>query len=104
MEIKGKVVAIMPEQVVSEKFKKREIVVATGDTYPQEIVMQLTQDKCSLADKLTIGGAVTAHINLKGKKYTNKTTGADAWFNSIEIWKIDIEPVTSSVTSNELDF
>lgn len=104
MEIKGKVVAIMPEQVVSDKFKKREIVIATNDTYPQEIVMQFTQDKCDLANKLTIGGAVTAHINLKGKKYTNKTTGADAWFSSIEIWKIDIEPVTSSVTSNELDF
>lgn len=104
MEIKGKIVAIMPEQVVSDKFKKREIVVATGDTYPQEIIMQFTQDKCDIANKLTIGGTVTAHINLKGKKYTNKTTGADAWFNSIEIWKVDIEPVTSAVTADELDF
>jgi single-strand DNA-binding protein len=104
MEINGKIVAIMPEQVISDKFCKREIVIETSGEYPQQIVCQAVQDRCSMLDKYQVGQKVTAHINLRGKKYTNKTTGADAWFNSVEVWKIDAEPVSSSVSSDDLDF
>ena len=109
MEVQGKVSAIMAEQVISEKFKKREFVIETGDTYPQSILVQLVQDKCYLADKLTIGGNVTAHVNLKGKKFTRQD-GSDGYFNSIEVWKIDIanapteEPKKEAISDDNLPF
>jgi single-strand DNA-binding protein len=89
MEIKGKVIAIMPEQVISDKFKKREFVVETSDNYPQKIKMQFVNDKCYLGEKLIIGGEVTAYINLKGREYTKKDGGID-YILSAECWKITV--------------
>ena len=37
MEVKGTNKAIFAEQVISDKFRKREFVLTTNDKYPQEI-------------------------------------------------------------------
>jgi hypothetical protein len=95
-EIKGKIVVINETQVVSDKFQKREFVVETSEQYPQFIPMQFTQDKCDVLDVYRVGQTVTAHINIRGKKYTNKTTGADGYFLSLECWKLSAEPVSST--------
>jgi hypothetical protein len=89
MEIKGTVKVIGETQQVSDKFKKREIVVTTENgEYPQHITLQFTQDKCNLVDKLVKGADATFHINLRGKEYQTKQ-GETKYFNSIECWKID---------------
>jgi len=98
-EIKGKILVINDTQVVSEKFQKREFVVETAEQYPQFIPMQFTQDKCDVLDKYNVGQTVTAHINIRGKKYTNKTTGADGYFLSLECWRLEAEPVSSTPDS-----
>lgn len=87
MNIQGKIKVVMSEQVISDKFKKREFVVTTNDTYPQDILIQLTQDKCSLLDGFKAGDGVDVSINLRGKEYTGKD-GVVRYFNSIEAWKI----------------
>ena len=46
MEVSGKLTVINATQVISEKFSKRTFVVETADQYPQQIELQLTQDKC----------------------------------------------------------
>ncbi len=45
MEVTGNITQIFEEQVISEKFKKREFVITTNEQYPQEIIIQLTQDR-----------------------------------------------------------
>jgi hypothetical protein len=88
MQIQGKIKLINPEQVVSDKFKKREIVVETADQYPQAILIQFTQDKCSILDKYAVGQEVTVHINLRGREWT-APDGVVKYFNTIEGWRIE---------------
>jgi hypothetical protein len=89
MQVAGKIVAIMPTQVVSEKFSKREFVVETPDQYPQQILFQLTQDKCSILDGLQVGQEVDVHLNIRGRSWQNPQ-GETKYFNTLEAWKIDV--------------
>jgi len=85
-EIKGELVAILDEQVVSDKFKKREFVIQTADQYPQVIKFQLTQDRCGMIESYRKGETITVNFDVKGKEYVkgNETM----YFNSLEAWKI----------------
>jgi len=92
MEVSGKVKLVNATQVVSDKFSKRTLVVVTSDTYPQEIEVQFTQDKCSLLDGIRPGQEVTIGVNLRGRMWTNPQ-GEEKYFNTIEGWKIDAPQV-----------
>lgn len=88
MTIKGKIKVINQTEQVSEKFSKREFVVTTDDMYPQDILIQFTQDKCRLLDLFKVDDNVEVAYNLKGKEYTDKN-GKVRYFTSIEGWKIN---------------
>ena len=108
MEVTGKIKMINPTQVVSDKFSKREFVVTTNETYPQDLMMQITQDKCSLLDIFKVGENVNVSINLRGREWINPQ-GEAKYFNTIEAWKISkletIENQDAPVdTSNDLPF
>ena len=91
MKITGKIKLIGETEQVSDKFKKRELVVTTYDnpTYPQHISLQCTNDKVVMLDNLSIGSEVTAHVNLRGKEWKSPT-GEVKYFNTIECWKLDV--------------
>jgi len=95
MNVEGKVYKIGDIEQISAKFKKREIVIKTEGDYPQFIGCQLTQDKCTLGDLLTIGQQVNASINLRGREWVSPKDGQVKFFNTIEIWKIDAEEMGS---------
>lgn len=88
MKIEGKLKVKNDTQVVSEKFSKREFVITTSGEYPQDILLQLTQDKCSLLDSINIGDTIEAGYNLKGREWKTPT-GEVKYFNTIEVWKIN---------------
>ena len=100
MEIKGKVAFIGEKQQVSDKFAKREFVLETAEQYPQQILIQATNERCGILDKLTLGQEVTASINLRGRKWTDKD-GNDKYFNTIEAWKINFGEVTNPTPTPE---
>jgi hypothetical protein len=101
MQVKGKIVAIMPTQVLSEKFSKREFVVETPDQYPQQILFQLTQDKCTLLDTLKVGQEVDVHLNIRGRSWTNPQ-GENKYFNTLEAWKIDVLGATAQAQPKQV--
>jgi Domain of unknown function (DUF3127) len=77
------------EQVVSEKFRKREFVITDSSSqYPQYISFQLTQDKCPLLDSYNIGDEITVHFNLRGREWKSPQ-GEIKYFNSLEAWRIE---------------
>jgi len=85
---------------VSDKFKKREFVLTIGATepYPQHVLMQLTQDKCSLIDNYKVGDSIDVSFNLRGREW-NSPQGETKYFNTIEAWRI--EKAGAIKTSNE---
>ena len=73
---------------VSESFSKREFVVTVVDgAFSNDILIQLTKDKCSLLDALNIGDMLEVEINLSGKCWINPQ-GEEKYFNSLNAWKI----------------
>jgi hypothetical protein len=88
-KLKGVVKVVNPTQQVSEKFSKRIFVITDNSSmYPQDIILQLQKDKCSLADGLNVGDEVNVFYNLRGRLWTDPN-GVDKYFNTLECWKID---------------
>jgi len=90
MELKVKIYKIKDEQVVSDKFKKREFVVNTDlDTeYPQRIQLEFIQDKCEFLNGYKVDDIVTVHINIKGREWFNPE-GKAIYFNTLQAWRIE---------------
>ena len=91
MELKCKVLRIGQTEQVSDKFKKRELIVeyAENPTYPQTIKFEASQDKCSILDALKAGDEINLSFNLNGREWTNDA-GRVQVFNTLSIWKFDV--------------
>jgi hypothetical protein len=87
-KLTGTVKVINPTQVISEKFSKREFVIETQDQYPQLVIFQATQDKCSLLDNVQQSCQVEVSFNLRGKEWTSPA-GEVKYFNTLEAWRIE---------------
>ena len=104
MEVKGTIKAIFAEQVISDKFRKREFVLTTNDKYPQDVLFQLTQGNTDLIDTIRVGEEVEVKFNLRGKEYTNKE-GKVSYFTSLECWQVSIQqgtPVAKPMTATQI--
>jgi hypothetical protein len=97
-EVNGVIKSIGDIQQISEKFKKRELVIKTNEDYPQDLLFELTQSNCELLDNLVVGQTVNASFNLRGKEYQKKDGSGLCYFNSLQIWKINL--VGSEETKN----
>lgn len=74
---------------VTEKFSKREFVVSENSSmYPQEIIFQAAQDKCSMLDGFTEGEQVEVSFNLRGREWTSPQ-GEVKYFNTLDAWRIE---------------
>ena len=85
----GKIKVKKDEQVISEKFKKREFVVTDESSqFPQDIMFQLTQDRTALLDSFNPGDEVSVFFNLRGREWTSPQ-GEVKYFNTLDAWKIE---------------
>lgn len=94
MEIKGIIYKVGEVQQVTDKFKKREVMLKTeaSSQYPQHIKVQFSQDKCDLANGLVPDQEVTFQCNLRGKLYTDKN-GNENCITNLEVWKVEAAQV-----------
>lgn len=88
-KLTGTLKVLNPTIQVSEKFSKREFVVTESSSmYPQDILFQLTQDKCSLLDGFNVNDQLEVSFNLRGREWTSPQ-GEVKYFNSLDAWRID---------------
>jgi translation initiation factor IF-3 len=97
MEVVGKVHLVNAETKVSDSFKKRELVIATDEQYPQFISINFVQDKCDLLNEVKKGQDVKVGINLRGREWVNPQ-GESKYFNDIQGWRV--EKQTASTTAD----
>ena len=85
MEIRGTVIAIGETQQVTEKFKKRDLIVeyAENPTYPEQVKFEATQASCDKLDELRAGDDITVHFNLRGRAWKDKA-GVNQYFNTLQ--------------------
>jgi hypothetical protein len=89
MELKGKVKVVYKTIQLSDKFSKRDVVITDNSgMYPQDILFQLTQDKCNLLNGINVNDELTIHFNLRGREWTSPQ-GEVKYFNTLEAWRID---------------
>jgi hypothetical protein len=88
MEIVGKIEYIGPDQTVSDKFKKRELVVATDEQYSSPILIEFHQDKTEYLDGYKLNESVKISINIRGRKWVSPQ-GETKYFNTIQGWRIE---------------
>ena len=102
MEVTGQLKLKYDTQKVSEKFQKRDFVLATdlSTPYPQFVSFQVTQDKCTMLDSFNQGDEIKVQFNLRGREW-NGPQGIK-YFNTLEAWRIEkVGPgQTSAPTQN----
>ena len=96
MEIRGTVIAIGETQQVTEKFKKRELIVeyAENPTYPEQVKFEANQAGCDKLDELRAGDDITVHFNLRGRAWKDKA-GVNQYFNTLNVWKFDLHQTSA---------
>jgi hypothetical protein len=95
MEIQGRIKTIFATETVGENgFQKRDLVITTEEQYPNDILIQFTQQRCDLLNNLKVGQNVRVHFNLRGREWTNQQ-GEVKYFNTIEGWKIELIQTTN---------
>ena len=87
MELQGELIEVFDTQEVTVTFKKREFAIKTSGEYPQEIALEVTQDKVDLLDTFKVGDNITVSVNLRGRKWTSPD-GVNKYFNTIQAWRI----------------
>ena len=71
-------------ETISEKFRKRELVLTDGaDQYPQYIPFTFVNDKCDLLESIAEGQEVEVSFSLKGREWTSPQ-GQVKFFSTIE--------------------
>ena len=83
-----------PTQQVSDKFAKREFVVAQDDgKYPNYVKFELTQDRCDLLDAYREGDVVTVSFDVRGRQWQDK------FFTNLHAWRITSENTAGPVAN-----
>ncbi len=102
MQITGKLFKVFEGNQVTDKFKKREFVVeyAENTQYPEFILFQLNQDKCSLIDAFKVNDSIEVHFNLTGRPWTNKE-GVTKYFTNLVAWKLNKADKTNPQSPEE---
>ena len=117
-KLTGTVKVIKDTVQISEKFSKREFVINdTSSMYPQDILFQAVQDKCSMIDGFKENDQVEVSFNLRGREWTSPQ-GEVKYFNTLDAWRIEkvgqgmpqggpsemnLDPIPSSAPSASTD-
>ena len=103
MVIKGTVVEIKELQVISEKFKKQEVIIKQeGVEYDADIPIEFIQDKgIELVKGMEVGGSYEIDINISGRAWK------DRYFVSLKAWKVskvEVAPEGNDPTGDGMPF
>ncbi len=101
MEVVGQLKLKYDTQKVSDKFQKRDFVLATdlSTPYPQYVSFQVTQDKCTMLDSFNQGDEIRVQFNLRGREW-NGPQGIK-YFNTLEAWRIERAAGSSQQQSSQ---
>lgn len=85
MELKGKVIQILPAQTGMGKkgqWKKQEFIVETQAQYPKKVCFSVWGDKIEQFN-LTAGDMVNVSVDLESREYNGR------WYTEARAWKIE---------------
>lgn len=87
MEIKGKVIAILPETTGTGKngaWKSQDFVIETADQYPKKVCL-----KCFNKPTPKMDEVVNVFFDPESREYNGR------WFTNLNVWKFEVEGQTA---------
>jgi hypothetical protein len=85
MELKGKIVQILPPQTGMGKkgqWKKQEFIVETQSQYPKKVCLSAWGDKIDQFN-LVVGDTVNVSVELESREYNSR------WYTEARAWKLE---------------
>ncbi len=100
-QFKGVAHLISAEEVKSDKFKSRRLVVKDDSNaqYPNFVEFQFVNKNCEKLNSVNIGDEVTVHYNLRGREWTSPQ-GEIKYFNTLDGWRVDVDKKGSYTPSS----
>ena len=83
LQLTGTIKVIFQAETYPSGFTKREFVVTTKEQYPQDIKIELVNDKTAILDSFSEGQEVTVHFNVRGNEFNGK------YYVSLQGWKVE---------------
>jgi|GEM_PF-12593 len=75
-------------QQITERFRKRELVLELPGRYPQLVSFELTNDRCELLDAFDEGQELRVTFRLRGREWTGRG-GEVRYFNSLDVLELE---------------
>ena len=91
MEIKGKIIEILPEksgQSANGEWRKQEYVLETESSYPKKICFMAWGDKIGEFN-LKQGENVEVSVDLESREYNGR------WYTDVKAWRVNREDLGS---------
>lgn len=85
MELKGKVVQLLPQQSGMGKkgpWKKQEFIVETQSQYPKKVCLSIWGDKIDQFG-VSVGDQVNVAVDLESREYNGR------WYTEARAWKVE---------------
>jgi hypothetical protein len=92
MEIKGKIIEILPEQSGTSKngqWKKQEYILETEGQYAKKVCFNLWGEKID-QNPVKPGDLVTVHFDLESREFNGR------WYTDVRGWKIEAQSASQS--------
>ena len=100
-QFKGVAHIVGAEEVKSDKFKSRKLVVKddSNPQYPNFVEFQFSNKNCDKLNGINIGDEVTVDYNLRGREWTSPQ-GEVKYFNTLDGWKVTVDKQGSYTPSS----
>ena len=102
MQLEARIQRIMDEQVISDRFRKREFVVQTKDQYPQTLLFEFTQDKTGVLNNFKEGQEVTIEFNIRGREWTPPQGGDTRYYTTLQAWRMNVAEAAAGPGPSDL--
>ena len=99
MEIRGKIIEILPEksgQSANGEWRKQEYVLETESNYPKKICFMAWGDKIGEFD-LKQGESVEVSVDLESREYNGR------WYTDVKAWKVSKNNTFTSTMDTKSD-
>jgi len=99
MEIKGKIIQMLPEQGGQSKsgstWRKRDYILETAAEYPKKVCFSIWGDNIDKF-KIAEGETLTASIDIESREFNGK------WYTDVKAWKVERSSSTPAPMNNEV--
>jgi len=97
-QFKGVAHIVGAEEVKSDKFKARRLVVKddSNPQYPNLVEFQFANKYCDKLNEINVGDEITVDYNLRGREWTSPQ-GEIKYFNTLDGWKVTVHSKASQI-------